>query len=42
MRARPSTVDPKAIVGTLPGMAATACRQIALEWSEFAAVIEGA
>jgi ParB-like chromosome segregation protein Spo0J len=46
MRARPSTVDPNAIVGMLPahcrGMAATACRQIALEWSEFAAVIEGA
>lgn len=45
MRARPSTVDPNAIIGMLPahclGMAATACRQIALEWSEFAAVIEG-
>jgi ParB-like chromosome segregation protein Spo0J len=46
MRARPSTVDPNAIVGMLPAhclpMAATACRQIALEWSEFAAVIEEA
>jgi len=46
VRARPSTVDPNAIVGMLPAhcleMAATACRQIALEWSEFAAVIEQA